>query len=310
MISHPADGKLPLAGLRVAVTRARAQAGGLVAKLAALGAEVLEVPVIRTQTIPGPPPDLTRFDLVCFTSANGVEALFERLRAAGLDARAFPPSGRCHIAAIGAATARALAAHGVSCDLQPKHAVAESLVAALAGLPVKRALVARAATARDVLPDALRARGAEVEVVALYETVSVKLSAEQLRAAAACDLITFTSASTVRGLLSSAGGADGWRAVCAASASQALPGRRDTGPRTRDAGPRIRDAGPLTGPGTRNARQPRMLSIGPLTSAELAAHGLHADIEAERHDVDGMIAALLDARAEPTSAPRARAGKA
>ena len=92
----------------------------------------------------------------------------------------------------------------------PERSVAESLVQALADVPVERALVARAKEARDVLPDALRARGAEVDVLALYETVAEPLSPEALRQARAADYITFTSSSTVRFFLDAAG--DGRRA--------------------------------------------------------------------------------------------------
>jgi len=80
----------------------------------------------------------------------------------------------------------------------PERAVAEGLVEALADVPVRRALVARAAEGRDVLPDALRARGAHVDVVALYETVAEPLDDATREAAAAADYLLFTSASSVR----------------------------------------------------------------------------------------------------------------
>ena len=136
------------------------------------------------------------------TSPNGADELFARLEAAGLDARAL--AGRT-VAAIGPGTARALAEHGIRADLVPERAVAEGLVEALAGLDVRRALVVRAREGRDVLPDALRARGAEVDVVALYETVAEPLEQETARAAAGADYVTFTSASTVRFFLAAAG---------------------------------------------------------------------------------------------------------
>src|SRR5207244_1968040 len=79
----------PLAGLGVAVTRARAQASELASRLRSLGAEVVEAPAIRIVPIEGPAPELVRYDLVCLTSPNGVRLLFEQLGAAGLDARAF-----------------------------------------------------------------------------------------------------------------------------------------------------------------------------------------------------------------------------
>ena len=82
----------------------------------------------------------------------------------------------------------------------PPRSIAESLVEALADVPVegRRVLVARASEARDVLPDALRERGAEVDVLPLYDTVAEQLTDAQLAAAARADYVTFTSSSTVR----------------------------------------------------------------------------------------------------------------
>jgi uroporphyrinogen III methyltransferase / synthase len=236
----------PLHGRTVAVTRAREQASGLAARLRELGAEVVETPVIRIVPLAPPAPDPSGYDLICLTSPNGVRLLFDRLADAGLDAR---PLHGVRFAAIGPATARALRAHGVLADVLPERAVAESLVEALGDAPVRRALVARARVARDVLPDALRARGAEVEVLELYETVAEPLSAEQLDAIRAADHVTFTSASTVINLLSAAGGALDTRA--------------------------------------------RLVSIGPVTSAALRDHGLDPHLEAEPHDVDGLVTALI-----------------
>lgn len=207
----------PLYGRTVAVTRAREQASGLAARLRELGAEVVETPVIKivpldppvlvTGAAPAPAgtvPDPSGYDLVCLTSPNGVRLFFDRLADAGLDARALHGA---RVAAIGPATARALRAHGVLADVLPDRAVAESLVEALGDVPVKRALIARARVARDVLPDALRAQGAEVDVLELYETVAEPLTPEQLEAVRTADCVTFTSASTVANLLSAAGGA-------------------------------------------------------------------------------------------------------
>lgn len=193
----------PLADITVAVTRARAQASGLAARLRALGARVIEAPAIRIVALDGPPPPVEDYDLVCLTSPNGVRLLFERLAAAGRDARALAGA---RVAAIGPGTAAALRAHGVIADVVPAQFVAEGLVEALADVPVIRALVARAAQARDVLPDALRDRGAEVDVLALYETVAEPLSESQLAAVAEADYVTFTSSSTVRFFLQAAGG--------------------------------------------------------------------------------------------------------
>ena len=103
----------PLSGRTVAVTRARAQASGLAQRLAALGARVVQAPAIRVRTLPGPPLDPAPYDLICLTSPNGVERLFERLAASEKprDARSLASA---RIAAIGPGTARALAAHGIA----------------------------------------------------------------------------------------------------------------------------------------------------------------------------------------------------
>jgi uroporphyrinogen III methyltransferase/synthase len=239
---------LPLGGRSVAVTRARAQVSGLAQRLRKLGAQVVQAPVIRTRPLEGPPLDPTPFDLICLSSPTGVDCLFERIAAGGLDTRAL---ARTHVAAIGPSTARALAAHGIAADVVPERFVAESLVEALAELPIRRALVARAREARDVLPNALSARGVEVSVLALYETVAEPLSPWSLTAAREADYITFTSSSTVRFFLEAAGGSA--------------------------------DLSPTT----------RIVSIGPVTSATLREHGLEPHVEAERHDIEGLVAALL-----------------
>jgi uroporphyrinogen III methyltransferase / synthase len=198
----------PLHGRTIAVTRARPQASALAARLRELGAGVVEAPAIRTRPLEAELPDLAVYDLVCVTSPNGAAELFARLGAAGRDARAL---AGLLVAAIGPGTARALEEHGIVADIVPERAVAEGLVSGLAGVDVHRALIVRAREGRDVLPDALRARGADVDVVALYETVAEPLDEPTARAAAAADYVTFTSASTVRYFLDAAGGLDGPR---------------------------------------------------------------------------------------------------
>ena len=194
----------PLAGRTIAVTRARAQASALAARLRAFGARVVEAPAIRIEPLAVDLPDLARYDLLCLTSPNGVRRLFEEVR----DARALAGPT---IAAIGPGTAAALREHGVAADVVPERAVGEALVGALDGVPVRRALVARAAQARDVVPDALRARGAEVDVLALYRTVAEPLDPEARAAALGADYATFTSASSVRFFHAAAGTLDGPR---------------------------------------------------------------------------------------------------
>jgi uroporphyrinogen III methyltransferase/synthase len=234
----------PLAGQTVVVTRARAQAGSLSSRLRALGARVVEAPAIRIVARAVHVPPLAEFDLLCLTSANGVELLFERLAEQRLDARAL---AGLRVAAIGTGTAAALHGHGVIADIIPERFVAESLLEALEPLEIRRALIARAADARDVLPEGLRERGAEVEVLELYDTVVEELAPSALQALATADYVTFTSASTVRFLF-----------------DQAAPGP-----------------------------QARLASIGPITSDALRERGVEPQVEAVRHDIDGLVAALV-----------------
>ena len=235
----------PLHGRRVVVTRARAQASGLAATLRGLGADVVEAPAIRIEPRPVEG-ELTGYDLVCFTSPNGVGLFLDALAERGKDARSLAGA---QVAAIGPGTARALRARGISPDLIPERSIAESLVESLSQLEIagKRALVVRPAQARDVLPDGLAELGAEVSVVALYDTVSEDLGGDVLAAIAGADYVTFTSASTVERFLEAA----------------SLPN----------------DA--------------RVVSIGPVTSAAAREHGLEVQVEAERHDVGGLVEALL-----------------
>jgi uroporphyrinogen III methyltransferase / synthase len=188
----------PLHGLTIAVTRARAQASPLAARLRELGADVIEAPAIRTESLPAEVPDPAGYDLLIATSPNGVRELFGRIR----DARSL---AGVTVAAMGPGTARAFREHGIAADIVPTRSVAEGMVEALASVEVRRALIARGKEGRDVLPDALRERGAHVDVVALYETVPEPLDDEAIQAVANADYVTFTSASTVRHLLDAAG---------------------------------------------------------------------------------------------------------
>jgi uroporphyrinogen III methyltransferase / synthase len=188
----------PLAGVSVAVTRARAQASGLAASLRALGAAVIEAPAIRIERLDVKLPDLRDYDLLVLTSPNGVDELLRHVH----DARAVAGPT---IAVIGPGTAAALLARGVRADVVPSRAVGEGLVEALAGRTFRRALIARAEEARDVVPDALRAAGAEVDVVALYRTVAEPLSESARAQALGADWATFTSASSVRAFHAAAG---------------------------------------------------------------------------------------------------------
>ena len=249
----------PLHGRVVAVTRARAQASGLAARLRDLGAEVAETPAIRIEPRPvegellEAVSRIREYALVCFTSPNGVRLLFDALEQAGHDARAFAGAT---VAAIGPGTAAELAGRGIAADVVPPRSIAEALAEALVDVPVegRAVLIARAAEARDVLPDALRDRGGRVDDVAVYETVAEPLGEDVLETLERATHVTFTSSSTVRFFLESGG--------------------------------RVPDGA-------------RVVSIGPVTSATAAELGVRVDVEADRHDIDGLVDALLaDARGE------------
>ena len=198
----------PLLGARVVVTRAREQASGLRERLETLGAQVLELPTIAIEPLDAPAPDLTGVEWLLFTSPNGVDGFFTRgLHAHGLDTRAL---AGVRVGAIGPGTAQALAAFGVVADVIPERFIAESLLEALPApsAPGVRAIVARAAEARDVLPEGLRERGYDVDVLAVYRTVRPDPDpalVEQVRSGDV-DLITFTSSSTVKNLTDVLGG--------------------------------------------------------------------------------------------------------
>src|SRR2546426_11076532 len=200
----------PLAGRRIAVTRAREQAGELVRELEALGAEVVAAPTIRIArladlaTLRAALTRVPPYDWIVFTSQNAVHVVCDRLPEWELAPR---DVARAAVAAIGPATAEALVRRGVIPDVVPDRFVAEAVVTALAAqgdVRGKTVLLPRAREARDALPDGLRARGAVVDAIPVYETIRETgdgsgLAAEIL--AGAIDAVTFTSASTVRGFV-------------------------------------------------------------------------------------------------------------
>jgi uroporphyrinogen III methyltransferase/synthase len=188
----------PLSGRTIAVTRAREQASPLAARLRALGARVVLAPAIRTEPIDAALPDLSGFDLLCLTSPTGAARLLDLVH----DARALAGP---RIAAIGPGTAAALRAGGVEPDIVPERSNAEGLVEALDGVPVVRVLIARAEEGRELLPEALRARGAEVELLALYRTLAEPLNDAERAAALAADLVVFASSSAVKAFAQAAG---------------------------------------------------------------------------------------------------------
>ncbi|MBQ7454522.1 MAG: uroporphyrinogen-III C-methyltransferase [Selenomonadaceae bacterium] len=197
----------PLFGKKILVTRARAQASKLSNALKNFGADVVECPTIKIAE----PSDnfrqldaaikiLRGFDWIIFTSANGVEKFFERLKFHEFDTRAI---GNAKIAAIGSATADKLSNFGIIADVVPKNFVAESLADELKDFVVgKRILIARAEISRDFLPETLKNFGADVTVAPAYQTINelpAKIDFDAL------EMITFTSSSTVKNFIATYG---------------------------------------------------------------------------------------------------------
>jgi len=248
---------LPLNKVRVLVGRARHQASALSRELRKLGATVLEIPFIEIRkprsfkALDAALKSLAEYDWLILTSTNTVHALVERI--ASLDIVA--PASSPEVAAVGSATAEAARDAGMKVSLTPKDYVAESLVASLQHqIAGKRVLLARAATARDVIPDALRAAGAAVDVVDAYRNVLPLEAPAQLQAALSngLDAATFTSSSSVTHL-----------AEAAQKAGIAFP---------------------LSGVPA--------ISIGPITSQTLNEAHWPPAAEANPHDIPGLIAAV------------------
>jgi uroporphyrinogen-III synthase/uroporphyrinogen III methyltransferase/synthase len=210
MTAQRLSGRRVLAGKRILVTRAAHQAGKLSEGLRALGAEPVEVPVLEIQPPTSfDPLDRARRSLDCYdwlilTSANTVRALVDRATALGLP---LTSGAELKVAAVGEATATAARNAGFAVALVPETYVAESLVERFAGFAAgQRILLARAEIARDVIPDALRAAGATVDVVDAYRNAIPEAAPRLLLKALTkgIDAATFTSSSSVTHLAEAA----------------------------------------------------------------------------------------------------------
>ena len=251
----------PLAGKRVLVTRTRAQASTLVAALRLEGAHPIELPAIEVRLTLAPEVKETLptmlatqgYKWVVFTSANGVKHFVDALLLTGSDLRSLAEQNLC---AIGPATASALLDRGLRADLVPDEAIGEAVAQALLAtgpLQGARILLPRAHGARDVIPDALRAAGAEVDDLSLYMAAPPADVPPEVVAAVRAgevDVVTFTSSSTVRNLATILGGN-------------------------------------LSG-----LSQATIACIGPVTAETAREYGLEPDVVAEDHTVEGLVAAL------------------
>lgn len=202
---------LPMKGKTVVVTRPEDRSGTLTQRLRELGAEVVDYPCIRTVAREENPEleeameNLSRYRCLVFTSPAGPEIFFRRLRAAGKDARAL--SGLT-LAAIGPKTAKAMERFGVTADLVPETYDSDHLAKALETVegPV---LLCRASRGSTALPEMLERKGIPFADVPVYDTVYAAPAPQKVDALLGETLlVTFTSASTVRGFVESLPGRD------------------------------------------------------------------------------------------------------
>jgi uroporphyrinogen-III synthase/uroporphyrinogen III methyltransferase/synthase len=242
------------------VTRAVHQIGTLSEKLREAGAIPVEVPVLDIQ-----PPEsfadldaalrrFSNYDWLILTSANTVHALSDRSNQLGL---LLGQPDSLKVAAIGEGTAKAATEAGLKVTIVPVSNVSESLVSALEGqMASAKVLLARAAVARDVIPDALRVAGAQVDVVDAYQNRIPAAAPDQLRRALAegLDAATFTSSSSVTHLKATA---------TAASLAWPFPGVA-------------------------------AISIGPITSKTLRERGWELAAEASVSDISGLVKAVAE----------------
>jgi len=250
----------PLFGKRVLVTRSRRQASALSELLARRGALPVELPTIQIEVMPDSGEldraidRLQEYAWLIFTSANGVEVFFERLRALGRDGRSL---NRVRLCAIGPATAASLEARGLTADLVPREFRAEAIADALRNEAIAgtRVLLPRAESVPPELVTGLAGLGARVDEIALYRTVppsETPGAGMKMLLDGEIDVTTFTSSSTVRHLVSMLGAR--WEAIN----------------------------------GTKVA------CIGPVTAATAAELGVRVDVTASEHTVPGLVQALID----------------
>lgn len=246
----------PLRGRRVLILRPPEQAERFIRAVAELGGEAVAYPVIQiVDPLDWAPLDeaiahLERYRWLVITSTNGAARFAARLATAGRQV----PDG-VFVAAVGTATARALAAQGIRVDRMPQSFVGRAIPEALAGdlAPGDRVLLARGDLANPALATALAELGAVVDDLVAYRNVPVRGDAAGLRerlAAGEIHYVAFTSGSTVHNLLDQLGGPDGL-------------GRA------------------------------RVACIGPETAAAAAALGLPVHCMAETYTMDGLLRAIV-----------------
>ena len=250
--------KQPLFGKRVLVTRSRVQASVLSSMLAERGAEAVELAVIEikeladTSELDEAVAHLRDYHWVLFTSVNGVEAVWRRMRAMGLDARRF---GSAKIGAIGPATAERLQGLGLYPEFISQEYTSESILKGMAQLGVAgcRMLLPRSDIAPRDLIEGLTRLGAEPFEVAAYRTVlpdSIAAEGKRRLLDGEIDVITFASSSTVANLVA------------------------------------------LLDGDIESINKAKVACIGPATAAAAEKAGIRIDIMAQEHTIPGLVAAI------------------
>lgn len=257
-----ATSSTPLSGRRVAVTRAREQASELAGKLSALGAEVIELPLIRVsksiskQSLADVLLELGTYDWIVFTSANGVRYFFEEFLRIFDDIRSL---GLLRFACIGDATAKAIREMHLKIECQPKTATAEALadeLIATGSLDNAKVVVITGNLNRDTLVTKLEEARAIVDQLQVYQTEKTDLSGDPAAAdfrAKGADAILFASSSAAQSFV-----------------DQAAALKLEAG-----------------------AKRPLAGSIGKQTSETMKAAGMPVDFTAKEPSLDALIDALV-----------------
>jgi uroporphyrinogen-III synthase len=247
------DGCRVLAGHVIAITRAADQAGPLRERLEALGAEVIEVPVIAIadpadggEGLAAAINNLHTYDWVVLTSPNAAARFFDALTGRGQSA-VLP-----NVAVVGPGTGEVVRRAGGVVNFVPNRSVGEGIVETFppASLATKggRVLLPQAAAARATVAEGLRSAGWQVDVVEAYRTVAADPDEDQIVTALAADVVVFTSSSTASRFAEIAGGSQVW---------------------------------------------PRIISMGPQTTQTVANGGRSVAATADPHTLDGLISAIV-----------------
>ncbi len=253
--------KKPLFGKRIVITRARAQASGLVSTLSKLGAHCIEIPTIQiaepenTQPLKESIENIKDYDWLVFTSVNGVKFFFNTLFEMGYDVRVL---GHLKFACIGPVTKERLKDYGIISDILPETYRAESVIDAFSAFEIKhkKILLPRAKQARTILPEELTRMGAQVDDITAYETLlntDGKNDLISFLENQKIDAITFTSSSTVSNFISQLESKDTRKLL----------------------------------------KNVAIASIGPITSDTARSYGIEPEIEAKEFTIQGLVNSLL-----------------